>query len=209
MFPARYSYVLFDAVGMNGSSPYLGCSNTLFNSDNTVTCLTPFRSFLFDENIPTLTGLDGNMWARQLLIMKTRLNRLAMLNFEFRTPPRVMRLEVVLFNCEAFLTSVQTIRLQSSQGDVLGAVDPLINSCDSLVRVCMPNLNIDPYNTELDLIFLPHTSSKWVHVAEVTFHDIGSACPQDTTSTTTGSSYNYYVAVANREQGAWIAFNSA
>ena len=188
VFPAQYSYVQVDVAQINGSSLLLGCSSVGYNG-GTVTCNTPFTSVLFDENIPTLTGLDGDMWASQLLIMRTRLNRLAMINFDFAGTPLgfsgVSRLEVVFFNCEAFSTSVQTIRLQSNQGVVFGTVDPMINSCHSLVRVCMPNLNIDPTNTELDLIFLPHTSSKWVHVAEVTFHDIGSTCPLGTATTTT------------------------
>ena len=189
MFPAEYSYIQVDVTEMNGSSSSLGCSNTRFNTDGTATCRAPFTSVLFDERIPILTGLDGDMWARELLIMRTRLNRLASLNFDFTgTPlgfPGVRRLEVVLFNCEAFRTSVQTVRLQSSQGVVFGTVDPMRDSCDSLVRVCMPNLNFDPSNTELDLIFLPRSSSAWVHIAEVTFHDIGSACPPDITPPTT------------------------
>ena len=52
---------------MNGSSNTGNCSNVTAISDALLRCHSPSTSVLFDGNIPTLTGLDGNMWATQLL----------------------------------------------------------------------------------------------------------------------------------------------
>ena len=64
-------------------------------------CLTPTSSVLFDENVPTLTGLDGDMWASRLLTINTTANT-AEITFDFTATPDytgVGKVEVVMFNC--------------------------------------------------------------------------------------------------------------
>ena len=49
-------------TSVNGSSATGNCSNYASGA-----CNDPASSVLFDGHIPTLTGLDGDMWASQLL----------------------------------------------------------------------------------------------------------------------------------------------
>ena len=50
------------------------------------TCFIPTSSVLFDGSVSTLTGLDGDMWASQLLTINTTVNT-AEITFDFiRTP---------------------------------------------------------------------------------------------------------------------------
>ena len=85
---------------MNGSSPTGNCSNVSMD-DTQIICLQPTTSVLFDGRVPTLTGLDGNMWASQLLTIR-RANIFTNVTFDFTDTPgydRVERVEVVMFNC--------------------------------------------------------------------------------------------------------------
>ena len=61
------------AMSVNGSSATGNCSNTMsiVNDNGPSKCDAPDSSVLFDGNIPTLTGLDGDMWASQLLTLQT------------------------------------------------------------------------------------------------------------------------------------------
>ena len=57
---------------MNGSSATGNCSSVTFGTAagqfrSLSRCNAPTSGVLFDDNIPTLTGLDGDMWASQLL----------------------------------------------------------------------------------------------------------------------------------------------
>lgn len=71
---------------MNGSSATGHCSNTTIDeSSNRLTCAEPASSVLFDGNIPTLTGLDGDMWASQL--QTTEMASVAFMNFDFSDTP--------------------------------------------------------------------------------------------------------------------------
>ncbi len=145
------------------------------------TCLEPSFGVLFDENIPTLTGLDGNAWASQLLTIHSRL---AVLGFNFTGAPNfvgVRRIEIVLFNCVKWGISVQSITLQTSTG-FAGTTNPTVTSCDSLVRVCIGDLSTNSAQRELILSFIPND---WVHIAEVTFYGAGPTCPPETILTTT------------------------
>ena len=139
-------------------------------------CNTPSTSVLFDGNIPTLIGLQGDVWASQLFIMGGP-QPVKYISFHFTASDftRVRRVEVVLFNCPGWGISVQTIQLNTSTPST---VQPMITSCDSLVRVC---LSLTQPNTErgLRLDFTPHTGSNWVHIAEVTFRESGFTCLQE------------------------------
>ena len=130
-------------MAMNGSSSTGRCSS-LLTSITRKACLTPTSSVLFDGNVPTLTGLDGDMWASQLLTINTTANTVE-ITFNFtRTPDYtgVERVEVVMFNCPEWGISVRTISLfsaisTSGSRTFYKSISPTNTSCDSLVRVCI------------------------------------------------------------------------
>ena len=146
------------------------------------TCLQPTSSVLFDGHVPTLTGLDGDMWASQLLTIQT-MQSLTNVIFDFTDTPGyvgIQRVEVVMFNCPQWGVASTTIAL-------LGAIarDQVFNtfastsfssltSCESLVRVC---LLASVSRSLINLQFTLDQDSDWVHLAEVTFYGGNSICP--------------------------------
>ena len=93
------------AVSESGSSETGHCSNVY---DSGRVCNAPHSSVLFD-GIPTLTGLEGDMWASQLLTLNTSTSS-ASITFSFTNPTDrngrtifagVEVIEVVMFNCPA------------------------------------------------------------------------------------------------------------
>ena len=67
---------------MSGSSATGHCSSV--SSDGVrSTCTDPTSSVLFDGVIPTLTGLDGDMWASQLLTLQRATSIRATVLFDF------------------------------------------------------------------------------------------------------------------------------
>ena len=72
-------------MAVNGSSNTGRCSNFI-PSHTRQTCTTPTSGVLFDGNVSTLTGLDGDMWASQLLTINTTANT-AEITFDFATTP--------------------------------------------------------------------------------------------------------------------------
>ena len=91
------------AESESGSSASGCCSNV---SDSGRVCSAPRSSVLFD-GIPTLTGLEGDMWASQLLTLSTSTSS-ASITFDFSNPTDrngptnyagVSVIEVVMFNC--------------------------------------------------------------------------------------------------------------
>ncbi len=104
------------------------------------TCNEPTTSVLQDGIIPTLTGLDGDMWASHLLT-NNRYSHTTPITFGFEAGPGyvgVQRVEVVMFNCPEWGISVDSITLYGNIkiGNTLAVISPAITSCDSLVRVC-------------------------------------------------------------------------
>ena len=101
VIPAKYFFPNeTDLVAVNGSSSTGRCSNFI-RSNTRKNVMTPTSSVLFDGNVPTLTGLDGDMWASQLLTINTTANT-AEITFDFTDTPDytgVGRVEVVMFNC--------------------------------------------------------------------------------------------------------------
>ena len=167
---------------MNGSSVTGNCSEFVPGFTGGLSrCDAPASSVLFDGNIPTLTGLDGDMWVGQLLTLET--------TNEFRreivseVTDLVTRVEFVIFNCPEWGISTQTIRLAtalSSSGTKSLRQSfnvPTITSCDSLVRICISVFITQPV---VYLEFIPPPDSTWTHLAEVTFHGTNSTCPQAT-----------------------------
>ena len=162
-------------MSVNGSSATGHCSSvaTGRGADGSLSrCDAPTSSVLFDGNIPTLTGLDGDMWASQLLTFQPMSTSLSLV-FDFTTLAgfsRVLQYEVVMFNCPEKGIGVQTITtsVQATESDRPQSVGGFINRqntfCASLVRVCVSASIFYPFIT---LQFSPG-GSDWVHLAEVT-----------------------------------------
>ena len=144
----------------------------------------PAVIILFDGNIPTLTGLDGDMWASQLLALQVN-NRFDIIS-DFSGTSNYMgvdRVEFVMFNCPewgiAVYEDIGIGRASSISGprSATGKVRPTITSCDSLVRVCTSHLAIT--EPVIYLHFFPATGSNRTYIAEVEFYGDGSDCPPD------------------------------
>ena len=152
--------------------------------DTMMTCLQPTSSVLFDGHVPTLTGLDGDMWASQLLTINT-MESLINVIFDFTDKQgydRIERVKVVMFNCPQWGIASTTIQLDGANAKDqpfhifnLTSVSSL-TSCESLVRVylCLSRVISRPL---IRLQFALDQDSDWVHLAEVTFYARGSTCP--------------------------------
>ncbi len=166
-------------MSVNGSSEDGNCSLIL------TTCNEPTTSVLQDGIIPTLTGLDGDMWASQLLTIN-RYSFTTDITFDFEFTQGyvgVQRVEVVMFNCPEWGISVDSITLYGSTtttliGSTRTTISPTITSCDSLVRVCISR-PVSSTLTALTLRFQLSPASTWVHLAEVSFYGACYTCPPD------------------------------
>ena len=170
-------------MSVSGSSATGHCSN-VSNTRVRSTCTDPTSSVLFDGVTPTLTGLDGDMWASQLLTLQN--NTLGpTITFDFNGTQDYVglsgRLEVVMFNCPERGISASTIRVPIFSSPSMNptsfmVVNIDITSCDSLVRVCTPIMTVQPS------ISLQFPDSDMVYLAEVTFYAASNAstCPPDT-----------------------------
>ena len=96
VYPGSYAFV----ISMSGSFETGHCSN-VSDSGRVVTL-----HILFD-GIPTLTGLEGDMWASKLLTLNTSTSSASII-FDFINPTersgstiyaRVTVIEVVMFSC--------------------------------------------------------------------------------------------------------------
>ena len=145
------------------------------------TCNDPASSVLFDGHIPKLTGLDGDMWASQLLTIERVSTSLQVL-FYFTTAPScsVMAVEVVAFTCPEWDIGAVSIGLFDSAMSYAENHQIQVTSCEHLVRYCIQTIYTRQF---LALDFL--TSNRWLHLAEVRFHTNSSACPHDTVITPT------------------------
>ena len=110
VYPERYTFLTGTSV--NGSSPTGNCSR--LNDSTMTTCFQPPNSgVLFDGRVPTLTGLDGDMWASQPLTINTT-QSLTNVIFDFTDTPGyvgIQRVEVVMFNCPQWGIASTTIVL--------------------------------------------------------------------------------------------------
>ena len=147
------------------------------------TCFQPPNSgVLFDGHVPTLTGLDGDMWASQLLTINTMYS-LTNVIFDFTDTPGyvgIQRVEVVMFNCPQWGITSTTITLtgataRSQSFNVFAQTSiSSLTSCESLVRVCLSRQVTRPL---IGLQFTLHQDSDWLNLAEVTFYGSGTTCP--------------------------------
>ena len=164
---------------MNGSSPTGNCSGSFSRVMGISRCQELNSSVLFDGHVPTLTGLDGNMWASQLLTIQTT-QSLTTVAFDFTDTPE--RVEMVMFNCPQWGITSTTITLTgaTARGQVFNSFASTsissLTSCESLVRVCL-STNISQPLHVIGLLFTLDQDSDWVHLAEVTFYARGSTCP--------------------------------
>ena len=164
---------------MNGSLPLGQCSSHV-DIGLSLFCTEPATTVLFDGVIPTLTGLDGDMWASQLLTLETTstADNTATVLLNFATAPtsaQVERVEIVMFHCPQWGISTQEIVINSFPDAQSFSSTIAFESCDSLVRVCT---NVQAVGPQLLTInFIQHFGSSWVHLAEVTVYNDSSICP--------------------------------
>ncbi len=152
------------AISERGSNTAGHCSNV---SDSGRVCNTPRSSVLFD-GIPTLTGLDGDMWATQLLTLNTSTS--SSITFDFNTAfntygvttyTGVELIEVVMFNCLSIgAFSVQVLGDNSDIGTII-----IEQSCSHLVRGCIIALS-----TTATIITLVFDTSLQPYIAEISFY---------------------------------------
>ena len=158
------------------------------------TCFQPPNSgILFDEHVPTLTGLDGDMWASQLLTINT-MESLTNVIFDFTDTPhydRVERVEVVMFNgpqwgiaSTLIVLTGATVRGQPFSTFASISVSSL-TSCESLVRVCLSAFISQPL---IGLQFILDQDSDWVHLADMIFNARNSICPPNVILTSSPTS---------------------
>ncbi len=108
------------------------------------------------------------------------------ITFDFEATPGyngVERVEVVMFNCSEWGTSVDSITLYRSNTTtsvkkVLAIISPTVTSCDSLVKVCISR-SVSSTLTALTLRFKLSSASTWLHLPEVSFYWAGPTCPPD------------------------------
>ena len=177
VIPAEYTFPTPTSV--NGSSATGNCSDVSSSTSGTLTCADPTSSVLFDDprGMPILTGLDGDMWASQLLTIQTTALSID-ITVDLSTPTftRVERVEVVMFNCPELGIGVQTVQAFEDNNALIQTANVDIMSCTSLVRVCLSIATTIPI---LILRFTLSPGSEWVHVAEVTFFGNGRTCPPE------------------------------
>ena len=125
-------------TSVNGSSATGHCSNNANGA-----CNDPASSVLFDGNIPTLTGLDGDTWASQLLTIQ---ESSVLILFDFTATPNytgVEAVEVVAFSCLEWGITIREINLEVNPSNLHVVAtnfitqDSSYRSCEHLVRYCI------------------------------------------------------------------------
>ncbi len=155
------------AISERGSSATGHCSDV---SDSGRVCNTPRNSVLFD-GIPTLTGLDGDMWATQLLTLNTSTSSASII-FDFNTVfdsngvttyTGVELIEIVMFNCPTRGIGANVTQVFGDDNDIgTIAIEP---SCNNLVRGC--NMALSTTATIITLVF---DTSLVTYIAEISFY---------------------------------------
>ena len=82
-----------------------------------------------------------------------------------------------MFNCPQWEIGVQNIEVRENMTDILSKQTGDITSCDYLVKTCIMARFSSP---SVSLKFNRLTTSRWVHLAEVTFYTNTLECPPDT-----------------------------
>ena len=158
------------AVSESGSSETGRCSNVC---DFGRVCNAPRSSVLFD-GIPILTGLEGDMWASQLLTLNTSTSS-ASITFNFTNPtnrnkhkfiPGIGVIEVVMFNCRTRRIGASIVRVSTNRYDYFENI-AVSESCDYLVRGCssgLISLSLQPITLSFNNVY------SRLYIAEITFY---------------------------------------
>ena len=212
VIPSHFNFSTLGVQAVNGSSATGHCSDVTQHLNSLSTCSSPASSVLFDGVIPTLTALDGNTWARQLMILQRPLFGSSSFNiYSSFTNAWIRRVEVVLFNCPQWGTAVNRIGIEflySGNRNPRYAY-PTVFSCDSLVKVCVP-LDTTSAETAIRLYFSTNSYYK-IHLAEVSFYENSSPCPPFTIipgnwtppQGTGICGYNYYSKPSQLHASGW------
>ncbi len=170
VYPGSYS-VNPAAISERGSSATGHCSDV---SDSGRVCNTPRSSVLFDGIIPTLTGLDGDMWATQLLTLNTSTSSSVTFNFNgVDNYVGVGTIEVVMFSCSMRGIGANSISIRSSDDSPIGTINDIPPSCEYLVRACVS----DGFTTTEPILSLTFSDPlQRVYLAEVTLYTNSRAC---------------------------------
>ena len=149
---------------MNGSSINGSCSNLTMSG---TLCNDPRNSVLFDGVIPTLTGLDGNLWARQLLTFRGSRDFPPRITFYFSSTYLPVRaVEVVVFNCPSKEIGTNGIDIIGDGGLILH-ITVTASSCQHFVRSCTN----EQFFTSSPVIILEFSGNyHWIYLAEVVFY---------------------------------------
>ena len=159
-----------------------------------------------DGIVPTLTDLEGDVWADQLVTASSppgEPNEVISIDVAFPNEAssvgqRVDFIDVVMFNCPEWSIGARVITItgdpRSGAGtNTLGLVPVTSESCERLVHSCVP-ISTDIFSefTLLHLNFLSfidpgNFTERWVHIGEVIFIRDGE-CPTNLSvaSTSTG-----------------------
>ena len=168
MIPVNYTFPV-ETKSVNGSSAC--CSNVSANN------CEPTSNVLFDGMIPTLSGLDGNKWASQLLTINSNH---AEMTFDFTGIPHftgVKRVEIVFFNYEQWGISVSNVSLLNNMSINIGRnINATFTPHNTLVKVCT---SVTKENQTGIFILRFDTLHSWMHIAEVIFYisESISTCP--------------------------------
>ena len=162
------------AVSESGSCETGHCSNV---SDSKRVCNAPRSSVLFD-GIPTLTELEGDMWASQLLTLNTSTSSASII-FDFTNPTDkngptnyagVSVIEVVMVNCPARGIGAGAIRVNAA--DISFDNIAVSESCEYLVRACSNEVSTLARQVTLNFI----NQLQRANIAEVTFYTTSRPC---------------------------------
>ena len=182
VIPSHFNFSTLGILAANGSSATGHCSDVTLHLNALSTCSSPASSVLFDGVIPTLTALDGNTWARQLMILQRPMFGSSSFNiYSSFTNARIRRVEVVLFNCPQWDIAVNriAIRFLYPGYSSFTYAYPTVFSCDSLVIVCIPlDPSLAPTGIRLDFDTYDRNNEYYkVYLAEVSFYENSSPCP--------------------------------
>ena len=168
-----------NVISESGSSETGFCSSL---ADSGRVCNAPLSTVLFD-GVPTLTGLDGDMWARQLLTFDTLVSS-ASITFNFTvtrdnngitTYTGVETIEVVMFNCPTRGIGASNIAILAG-GSLIDTIPLNDNStsCNFLVRVCV-DATLSTTSQIITLIF--NSVLQRLYVAEISFYSNRQCSP--------------------------------
>ena len=129
---------------------------------------------MYDGAVPSLTALNTDTWATQLLTLHRTGRPLITSDFTGQEGHQeIRRVEVVFFNCPQWGISVDGIvilqsNITSGTRQLIKNtdIDSMATSCDSLVTV---NLTCEPTLPVISLLFSFNSNCSWIHLAEISF----------------------------------------